>query len=60
MAYAEKIKSVAGDYWRGKFKGPEGKYVSVRDGGRFVDDDDVWHGSSGDGGSGSQAFGLCR
>jgi integrase len=31
MAYAEKVPSPAGTYWRGRFKDPEGRYVSVRD-----------------------------
>lgn len=30
MAYAEKVKSPRGTYWRGKYKDPGGKYVSVR------------------------------
>ena len=30
MAYAEKVPSPKGDYWRGKYKDPEGNYVSVR------------------------------
>ena len=31
MAYAEKVPSPSGDYWRGRFKDPGGRYVSVRD-----------------------------
>lgn len=31
MAYAEKVPSPSGAYWRGRYKNPEGKYVTVRD-----------------------------
>jgi hypothetical protein len=31
MAYAEKVPSPKGDYWRGRYKDPFGAYVSVRD-----------------------------
>ena len=31
MAYAEPVKSPKGTYWRGRYKDPEGRYVSVRD-----------------------------
>lgn len=31
MAYAEKVPSPSGDYWRGRFKDPAGRYVTVRD-----------------------------
>jgi integrase len=31
MAYAEKVPSPRGDYWRGKYKNPAGAWVSVRD-----------------------------
>jgi hypothetical protein len=36
MAYAEKVPSPSGDYWRGRFKGPEGTYLTVRDDGNDV------------------------
>lgn len=29
MAYAEKVPSPKGDYWRGRYKGPEGQYLTV-------------------------------
>jgi len=31
MAYAERVPSPSGDYWRGRYKDPDGRYVSVRD-----------------------------
>lgn len=31
MAYAEEVKSPRGDYWRGRYKDPDGRYLSVRD-----------------------------
>ncbi|HLK76950.1 MAG TPA: LacI family DNA-binding transcriptional regulator [Streptosporangiaceae bacterium] len=31
MAYAERVPSAAGGYWRGRFKDPEGRYLTVRD-----------------------------
>lgn len=31
MAYAERVKSPKGNYWRGRYQDPHGKYVSVRD-----------------------------
>jgi len=31
MAYAEKVPSPSGAYWRGRYKDPEGRWVSVRD-----------------------------
>lgn len=30
MAYAEKVPSPSGDYWRGRYRAPDGRYVSVR------------------------------
>lgn len=32
MAYAEKVPSPSGDYWRGRYKDPEGRYITVRAG----------------------------
>ena len=32
MAYAEKVPSPSGDYWRGRYKAPGGRYLTVRDG----------------------------
>ena len=31
MAYAEKVPSPSGDYWRGRFKDPSGRWLTVRD-----------------------------
>lgn len=31
MAYAEKVPSPNGDYWRGRYKDQDGRYVTVRD-----------------------------
>lgn len=31
MAYAEKVPSPSGAYWRGRYKDPEGRYLTVRD-----------------------------
>jgi hypothetical protein len=31
MAYAERVPSPAGDYWRGRYKDPDGRYLTVRD-----------------------------
>jgi hypothetical protein len=31
MAYAEKVPSPGGDYWRGRYKSPEGSWLTVRD-----------------------------
>lgn len=31
MAYAEKVPSPAGTYWRGRYKDPDGRYLTVRD-----------------------------
>ena len=36
MAYAEKVPSPSGDYWRGRFKDPGGSYATVRDEGNRV------------------------
>ena len=30
MAYAEKVPSPSGAYWRGRYKDPDGRYLSVR------------------------------
>ena len=30
MAYAEKVPSPSGDYWRGRFRAPDGRWLSVR------------------------------
>lgn len=31
MAYAEKVQSPSGSYWRGRYKDPAGRYLTVRD-----------------------------
>ena len=31
MAYAEKVPSPSGAYWRGRYKDPDGRYLTVRD-----------------------------
>lgn len=31
MAYAERVKSPKGEYWRGRFQDPQGRYITVRD-----------------------------
>lgn len=31
MAYAEKVPSASGSYFRGRYRNPDGKYISVRD-----------------------------
>lgn len=31
MAYAEKVPAKGGDYWRGRYKDPSGRYLTVRD-----------------------------
>jgi|SRR5579859_298973 len=37
MAYAERVRSPKGDYWRGRYQDPDGRYLTVRDaGGRVI------------------------